>query len=113
MCGMLPSRVISTVAAAFGAAVVTGAAQLGAGYALGAFSWLPTVTRADESAWLASLAWTVFLCATCVVIGAVAGNRGLPQAGQNVGHAMWRATIVLSAALGGLVVALLAAAPAR
>jgi hypothetical protein len=117
MCGMPPARVISTVSTAFIVATVAGAAQIGAGYALGAFSWLPTVTRSDESAWLASLAWTVFISASSVVIGAVVGNRTLSDVGQGlgqtVGRAVWRGTIALAAALGGLVVALLASAPAR
>ena len=114
---MPPARVISTVSTAFLVAIVAGAAQLGAGYALGAFSWLPTVTRTDDSAWLATLAWTVFICASSVVIGAVVGNRTLSDVshtvGQSLGRAIWRGTIALAAGLGGIVVAVLAAAPAR
>lgn len=103
------SRVIRTVATAFLVAAAAGSAQLGAGFGLGTFSWLPTVASSGESAWLASLAWTVFICATSVVIGAVIANRTLSDAG----HPVWRGTIVLAAALGGLVVVLLAAATAR
>ncbi len=113
MCRMPSSRVIRTVATAFIVAIVTGAAQLGMGYALGTFSWLATVARNDESAWLASLAWTVFICGTSVVIGAFVANRTLSDVGPTVGRAIWRGTIALAAALGGLGVALLAGAPAR
>lgn len=112
---MPPSRVIRAIAIAAGVAAGAGAAQLGIGYGLGVFSWLPTVHGVDEAAWLASLAWTVWISATSVMIGAVVADRiALPTVGMSpVARVLWRATIVLASALGGLVVVVLTAVPSR
>jgi len=112
---MPPSRMIRATTIAFGAAAATGAAQLGIGYGLGVFSWLPTVNDVDEAAWLASLAWTVWISTTSVVIGAVAADRlVLASVGLSpMARTLWRGTLAITAALGGLVVVVLAAVPAR
>lgn len=96
-------------------AAAAGAAQLGMGYGLGIFSWLPTVHGVDEAAWLASLAWTVWISALSVVLGTVVADRtGMPSADFSpVGRLLWQITLALSASLGGLVVVVLAAIPAR
>lgn len=96
-------------------AAAAGAAQLGLGYGLGIFSWLPTVHGVDEAAWLASLAWTVWISALSVVLGTVVADRaGMPSADFSpAARLMWQITLALSASLGGLVVVVLAAIPAR
>ena len=112
---MPPSRMIRATTIAFGAAAAAGAAQLGIGYGLGVFSWLPTVNGVDEAAWLASLAWTVWISTTSVVIGAVAADRlVLASVGLSpMGRTLWRGTLAITAALGGLIVVALTAVPAR
>jgi hypothetical protein len=106
---------IRAITIAFGTAAATGAAQLGIGYGLGVFSWLPTVNGVDEAAWLASLAWAVWISTTSVVIGAVAADRlGLSTVGLSpLARSLWRGTLAITAALGGLIVVVLTAVPAR
>lgn len=113
--GMPPSRMIRALTTAAGVAAGVGAAQLGIGYGLGVFSWLPTVHGVDEAAWLASLAWTVWISALSVVIGAVVADRSsLPTVGMSpIARILWRAVLALAAALGGLIVVALTAVPSR
>jgi hypothetical protein len=99
------------MAIAFGAAAAAGAAQLGIGYGLGVFSWLPTVAGVDDAAWQASLAWTVWITATSVVLGSIAGDRGVGLTALS--RLLLRIGIVLSAALGGVAVTLMIALPSR
>src|SRR5687767_349438 len=105
MVRMPPSRMIRAITIAFSAAAAAGAAQLGIGYGLGVFSWVPTVNGVDEAAWLASLAWTVWISTTSVVIGAMAADRlGLATVGLTpLGRSVWRGIIAIAAALGGLI----------
>lgn len=106
---------LSSVAVAAGVAAAAGAAQLGVGYGLGVFSWVPTVHGGDEAAWLASLAWTVWISALSVVLGAVVADRvGQPTVQSPTAvRALRRAALSIAAALGGLVVVALTAVPAR
>ena len=112
---MPPSTMIRAMTTAVGVSAAAGAAQLGIGYGLGIFSWLPTVRGVDEAAWLASLAWTVWISATSVVAGTLAGERAAkPTVGMSpVARALWRSVLALAAALGGLIVVGLTALPAR
>jgi hypothetical protein len=104
-----------SLATAIAVSAAAGAAQLGMGYGLGIFSWLPTVHGADEAAWLASLAWSVWISALSVVLGTVVADRtGMPSADFSpIARLLWRVTLALSASLGGLLVVVLAAIPAR
>ncbi|MEV0455595.1 hypothetical protein [Catellatospora methionotrophica] len=106
---------LSSVAVAAGVAAAAGAAQLGVGYGLGVFSWVPTVHGGDEAAWLASLAWTVWISALSVVLGAVVADRvGHPTVQSSTAvRVLRRAALSIAAALGGLVVVALTAVPAR
>ncbi|WP_155369293.1 hypothetical protein [Catellatospora vulcania] len=106
---------LSSVAVAVGVAAAAGAAQLGVGYGLGVFSWVPTVHGGDEAAWLASLAWTVWISALSVVLGAVVADRvGQPTVQSSTAvRVLRRAALSIAAALGGLVVVALTAVPAR
>ncbi|WP_144119860.1 hypothetical protein [Catellatospora sichuanensis] len=106
---------LSSVAVAAGVAAAAGAAQLGVGYGLGVFSWVPTVHGGDEAAWLASLAWTVWISALSVVLGAVVADRvGQPTVQSSTAvRVLRRAALSIAAALGGLVVVALTAVPAR
>lgn len=106
---------LSSVAVAVGVAAAAGAAQLGVGYGLGVFSWVPTVHGGDEAAWLASLAWTVWISALSVVLGAVVADRvGHPTVQSSTAvRVLRRAALSIAAALGGLVVVALTAVPAR
>lgn len=112
---MPPSKMVRAMAIAVGVAAAAGAAQLGLGYGLGVFSWLPTVHGVDESAWLASLTWTVWISTVSVVIGALVADRaGLPTVGMSpMARALWRCVLALAAALGGLIVVALTAVPSR
>lgn len=112
---MPPSTMIRAMTTAVGVSAVAGAAQLGIGYGLGIFSWLPTVRGVDEAAWLASLAWTVWISATSVVAGTLAGERGAkPTVVMSpAGRILWRSVLALAAAFGGLIVVGLTALPAR
>ena len=112
---MPPSTMIRAIATAVGVSAAAGAAQLGTGYGLGIFSWLPTVRGVDEAAWLASLAWTVWISTTSVVIGTLAAERvALPTVAMPpVSRVLWRSVLALAASLGGLIVVALTALPAR
>ena len=112
---MPPSIMIRALTTAIGVSAVAGAAQLGTGYGLGIFSWLPTVRGVDEAAWLASLAWTVWISATSVVVGTLAADRtAMPTVVMSsVSRLLWRCVLALAAALGGLIVVALTALPAR
>lgn len=112
---MPPSEMLRAMGVATGVAAGTGAAQLGVGYGLGIFSWLPTVHGVDEAAWLASLAWTVWISTGSVVIGTLIADRvAMPAVGMSSGaRLLWRGVLALAAALGGLVVVALTAVPSR
>ncbi|GAA1366467.1 hypothetical protein GCM10009661_19250 [Catellatospora chokoriensis] len=88
---------------------------MGVGYGLGVFSWVPTVHGGDEAAWLASLAWTVWISALSVVLGAVVADRvGQPTVQSSTAvRVLRRAALSIAASLGGLVVVALTAVPAR
>jgi hypothetical protein len=104
-----------SIATAIGVAAGAGAAQLGIGYGLGVFSWLPTVHDVDEAAWLASLAWTVWIAALSVVLGTLVAERsGVSTADWTLAaRTLWRVALAIAAALGGLIVVALTAVPAR
>lgn len=104
---------ITAVAVAAGA----GAAQLGVGYGLGIVEWLPADAGDGRVPWLASLAWVVWIAATSTGLGAVIAHtlagRGGPDSPDGFLLAAWRATLVVSAGLGALIVVPLVAVPAR
>jgi hypothetical protein len=104
---------ITAVAVAAGA----GAAQLGVGYGLGIVAWLPADAADGRVPWLASLAWVVWIAASSTGLGAVIAHslagRGGPDAPDGFLLGAWRATLVLSAGLGALIVVALVAVPAR
>ncbi|MEV4413523.1 hypothetical protein [Catellatospora sp. NPDC049609] len=106
---------LGAVVIAAGVAAAAGAAQLGIGYGLGVFSWVPTVGGSGEAAWLASLAWTVWISAVSVVLGAVVADRfGVPAAQPSTAvRALRRTALAVAAAVGGLLVVALTAVPAR
>src|SRR5262245_35627094 len=96
------------------AAAGTGAAQLGLGYGLGIISWAPSVTAATaggtagssaaltavlaDGAWSSGLAWTTWVSATSVVVGAVVGDRLLDSADSGrFARAAWRLVLALAA----------------
>lgn len=112
---MPPSTMIRAITTAVGVSAVAGAAQLGTGYGLGIFSWLPTVHGVDEAAWLASLAWTVWISSTSVVAGTLAAERVANPTVviSPVSRVLWRSVLALAAAIGGLIVVALTALPAR
>jgi hypothetical protein len=102
---------------AIGVAAGAGAAQLGVGYGLGIVTWQPTDAADGRVPWLASLAWVVWIAATSTGLGAVIAHvlagRSAPDGPDGFLLAAWRATLVLAAALGALVVVPLVAVPAR
>lgn len=101
---------ITAVAVAAGA----GAAQLGVGYGLGIVTWLPADAADGRVPWLASLAWVVWIAASSTGLGAVIAHTLAGRGGSDgVALIAWRATLVLSAAIGALVVVPLVAVPAR
>jgi hypothetical protein len=104
---------ITAVAVAAGA----GAAQLGVGYGLGIVAWLPADAADGRVPWLASLAWVVWIAASSTGLGAVIAHslagRGGPDGPDGFLLGAWRATLVLSAGLGALIVVPLVAVPAR
>src|SRR5688572_11081951 len=101
---------ITAVAVAAGA----GAAQLGVGYGLGIVTWLPADAADARVPWLASLAWVVWIAASSTGLGAVIAHT-LAGRGESEGPVLvaWRATLVLAAAIGALIVVPLVAVPAR
>jgi hypothetical protein len=98
------------------AGAASGAGQLGLGYGLGIITWAPVSAGdpASNGAWSASLAWTVWVAATSVVLGAIIGNGFAASlvTGRFI-RATWRVVMALAAAIGALVVVPLVAIPAR
>ncbi|MEO3815031.1 hypothetical protein [Plantactinospora sp. B24E8] len=114
-----------SLATAVGVAAGAGAAQLGLGYGLGIIAWLPSTDPSGEAAWLASLTWAVWIAATSTVVGAICAVR-LGSAAEPVDGSvdatpvsspsatgLWRASLAVAAAIGGLVTVVLVAVPAR
>jgi hypothetical protein len=116
-----------SIALAVGVSAGSAAAQLGLGYGLGIIAWSSQTDTAGEGAWLASLAWTLWIAATSTVLGAVVADR---LAGGDIGAAppsrrsgaaapgpvattAWRLILALTAAIGGLLTVPLVAVPAR
>jgi len=104
---------VTAVAVAAGA----GAAQLGVGYGLGIVTWLPADAADGRVPWLASLAWVVWIAATSTGLGSVIAHtlsgRGAADGLDGFLLGAWRATLVLAAAIGALIVVPLVAVPAR
>jgi hypothetical protein len=102
---------------AVGVAAGAGAAQLGVGYGLGIVTWQPADAAGGRVPWLASLAWVVWIAASSAGLGSVIAhalaNRGGPDGPDGFLLAAWRATLVLAATIGALVVVPLVAVPAR
>ncbi|XVU25524.1 Hansenula MRAKII killer toxin-resistant protein 1 [Actinoplanes sp. CA-054009] len=102
---------IARVATAAGVAAGAGAAQLGLGYGLGVVVW-PSATTPDDSVWLGSLGWAVWITASATVFGALVGSRVRGGPGPRTTGA-WRFALAACAALGALVTVALIALPAR
>jgi hypothetical protein len=104
--------IVAAVLASSGSA----AAQLGLGYGLGVIVWTPPGVDAAvaRGAWWSALAWTTWVAATSVVIGAVVGDRygTRPGSGMFV-RAGRRVVMALAATIGGLLTVPLVALPAR
>lgn len=107
---------------AVGVAAGAGAAQFGLVYGLGIVAWQPVRNGADNSLWLANLAWTLWIAATSTVLGAVyanhSGTRSRPTAAAGrdrvrVVDLAARIAIALAAAIGALVTVPLVMMPAR
>jgi len=122
----------TSVALAVGVAAGLSAAQLGLGYGLGVIAWTASKDTTGDSSWLASLAWTTWIAATCTVVGAIvadrlsAGGGGTAPPRQRtvdgvsrridpgaLATGAWRLAITLAAAIGGLLTVPLVAIPAR
>lgn len=110
------------VATATGVAAAAGAAQLGLAYGLDIISWQPTGQVLAEPAWVASLAWAVWIAATSTIAGAIIADRlrGAPAAAADPGpradwvtRVLWRLVLAVAAALGALLAVALIAVPAR
>jgi hypothetical protein len=103
-----------SIIAAVLASSASAAAQLGLGYGLGIIVWAPADAAAAGGAWWAALAWTTWVAATSVVIGAVVADRygGRPGSGLFL-RAGRRLVTALAATIGGLLTVPLAAIPAR
>lgn len=115
-----------SISVALFASAGAAAAQLGLGYGLGIVAWtLPDGATAASSpvpdtsvltggAWSAGLAWTTWVAATSVVVGAIAGTRRANEVHSGrIVRLVWRVVIGLAATLGALVAVPLAAIPAR
>jgi hypothetical protein len=126
-----------TLAAATATAAGAATAQLGLGYGLGAVAWVNpaggTVASQPTGAWSASSAWTVWIAAISVVLGALAGarmhanahgdtriesmladaRRGARFAGPAFMAAIWRLAIVATASAGAMATVPLVVIPAR
>jgi hypothetical protein len=113
-----------SVATAIGAAAGAGAAQLGLGYGLGVIMWLPSADGASESAWVAGLAWALWIAATSTVAGAIcadrlagpapsAEDRDRPYAPTPLAAVLGRTSLAVAGAIGALVTVALVAVPAR
>ena len=104
----------SSTVLAFLAAAATAAAQMGLGYGLGIVVWVPDQPDAADAAWAAGLAWTVFVAAVAVVVGATVGDRSAGNVySGGLARLSGRVTLVVSAALGGCVTIPLVAVPAH
>jgi hypothetical protein len=104
--------IVAAVLASSGSA----AAQLGLGYGLGVIVWAPPDVDAATArgAWWSALAWTTWVAATSVVVGAVVGDRYGTRPGSGLFvRAGRRVVMALAATIGGLVTVPLAALPAR
>lgn len=109
-----------SVLVALFASAGTAAAQFGLAYGLEVMAWTapgsPNAGAATApGAWSAGLAFTIWVAATSVILGAVAGDRlaGRVTSGR-VLRGVWRFAASLAAALGALLTAVpLAAIPAR
>jgi hypothetical protein len=104
--------IIAAVLASSGSA----AAQLGLGYGLGILVWAPNEANAavTRGAWWAALAWTTWVAATSVVVGAVVGDRYGGRSGSGLFVRVGRRVVMaLAATIGGLVTVPLVAIPAR
>ena len=104
--------IIAAVLASAGSA----AAQLGLGYGLGILVWAPNDANAagTRGAWWAALAWTTWVAATSVVVGAVVGDRYGGRSGSGLFVRVGRRVVMaLAATIGGLVTVPLVAIPAR
>jgi hypothetical protein len=99
---------------AFLAAAGTAAAQLGLAYGLGILVWVPDRAELADAAWAAGLAWTVWVAAVAVVVGAHVGDRsaGNVYSGAVV-RVAGRLTLVVSAALGACLTIPLVAVPTQ
>ena len=98
---------MTQVGAAAGVAAGAGAAQLGLGYGLGVVAW-PAAATPDDSVWLGSLGWAMWIAASATVFGAVIAARLGPAP-----RGMWRFALAASAAVGALLTVALVALPAR
>jgi hypothetical protein len=104
--------IIAAVLASSGSA----AAQLGLGYGLGILVWTPNGADAAvaRGAWWAALAWTTWVAATSVVVGAVVGDRYGGRSGSGLFVRIGRRVVMaLAATIGGLITVPLVAIPAR
>jgi len=102
--------IVAAVLASSGSA----AAQLGLGYGLGVIVWAPPGADAAPGAWWSALAWTTWVAATSVVIGAVVGDRYGTRPGRGMFvRAGRRVVMALAATIGGLLTVPLVALPAR
>jgi hypothetical protein len=104
--------IVAAVLASSGSA----AAQLGLGYGLGVIVWTPpgVDAAAARGAWWSALAWTTWVAATSVVIGAVVGDRYGTRPGRGMFvRAGRRVVMALAATIGGLLTVPLVALPAR
>jgi len=116
--GMAARSWARSTVSAIGIAAGAGAAQLGAGYGLGIVAWLPEEHEVSRVTWLASLAWVVWIAASSTVVGAIAAgwlHQRSAATAERTGFTvvLWRISLALSAAVGALVTAPLAAVPAR
>jgi hypothetical protein len=115
----------ASIATAIGIAAIVGAAQVGLGYGLEIIAWQPSAGETGDSTWVASLAWTTWIAATSVVIGAICADRlSVPRASMGasgatpgnparVASGLWRLALALAAAVGALAMVPLVAVRAR
>ena len=95
----------ASILTAAGVAAGAGAAQLGIGYGLGIITWVPATEPTGRVAWLASLAWVVWVAATSAVIGAITARWLTDPSGPVDSRAAlvrgaWRLALALAAAVG-------------
>ena len=104
----------SSIMLAFLAAAGTAAAQLGLAYGLGILVWVPSRAEVADAAWAAGLAWTVWVAAIAVVVGAHVGDRSAGDVYSGpVVRMVGRLTLALSAALGAGITIPLVAVPTQ